>query len=383
MHAHLQFFFAFLLSCLILIACKGDKQQSQNQNQETSTSPDEQTIETKVLSDAIPRNKEEIPVTSTELENAAAPTKETQNSGPKSEPTQKPKAVQEIPKKSIEYPQTVKDKVKTKEDIPAAEKPRIEEEVPSTIIKETVKPVVEKEVVVEEQPVVEEEVDEKEVKKEDVANALSHAAFNTLLSKYVSSQGKVNYKGLVKDKAALVAYTEELKSNYPDQTWSRDARLAYLINAYNAFTLLLIVENYPLKSIMDLDGGKVWDRVWINLGVRKLSLNHIELGMLLKEMKEPRVHFAVNCAAKSCPPLHNEAFTEKNVQSLLESRTRAFINDKTQNTFSGKHAELSKIFEWYKHDFYPIIDFINRYISAELPKDAELTYKEYDWNLNE
>ena len=96
---------------------------------------------------------------------------------------------------------------------------------------------------------------------------ISHQAFNNLLQKYVSNDGKVNYKGLKNDKAALETYITTLAKQIPDNTWSKNAALAYWINAYNAFTLKLIVDNYPVKSITNLSGGKPWDVKNIELAV--------------------------------------------------------------------------------------------------------------------
>jgi hypothetical protein len=209
-----------------------------------------------------------------------------------------------------------------------------------------------------------------------------HSAFNSLLQKYVTSAGKVDYKGLKKDKEKLNAYTDSLAKQIPTTKWSKDASLAYWINAYNAFTLKLIVDNYPVKTITSLYKGKPWDEKWITLEGKKYSLNNIENDIIRPKYKEPRIHFAVNCAAVSCPPLANTAFTEKNLTTLLETRTKSFLNSSANNVTSSS-VVVSKIFDWYKVDFSNLITFINKYSKTKAASTAVVTYKEYDWNLNE
>jgi len=211
----------------------------------------------------------------------------------------------------------------------------------------------------------------------------SHTSFSAFLGKYVSGAGVVNYKGMMSGKSALESYTAELAKKVPDASWPRKEALAYWINAYNAFTIKLILDNYPVSSITDLHGGKPWDKKWISLAGDTYSLNQIENDIIRPTYNEPRIHFAVNCAAKSCPPLANKAFTASNMESLLESQTKKFINDKAHNAISGNGAEISKIFEWYGVDFGDLKSFLNKYLPTSISQDAELSYKEYNWALNE
>ncbi len=211
----------------------------------------------------------------------------------------------------------------------------------------------------------------------------SHEAFDTLLKKHVSATGKVNYKNLKADKAALEAYLKMLSENTPVDSWSKNDKFAYWINAYNAATMKTIVDNYPLSSITKLDGGKTWDVKRVKLGDKTYSLNDIE-NNILRPMGDARIHFAINCAAKSCPPLLNQAFTAKNLNALLESRTKKFINDPKANALSkGGEIKISKIFDWYGKDFYNITEFINRYAVSKVNDKAKIGYAEYDWALNE
>ena len=209
-----------------------------------------------------------------------------------------------------------------------------------------------------------------------------HARFNFLLNKYVSNVGLVDYTGLSKDIGKLDSYLEEL-NNFPiAEDWSRNEKLAYWINAYNAFTLKLILSNFPVKSITDIDAGKPWDTKWIKLDDKTYSLNMIENDIIRPRFNEPRIHFAVNCAAKSCPPLANEAFTAENIEALLDKQTIAFINDSSYNVVGKKSIEISKIFEWYGSDFGDVIQFFSKYLPTTLSSDLKVEFKSYDWSLN-
>lgn len=210
-----------------------------------------------------------------------------------------------------------------------------------------------------------------------------HDAWNKLLGKYVSAAGKVNYKGFKSNRLALTAYLQSLAANPPADAWSRADKMAYWINAYNAFTIDLILDHYPVSSILKLDGGKTWDVKRITLGGKKYSLNQIENEILRPQFKDPRIHFALNCAARSCPPLYNKAFTAKNLERALEQRTRQFINDTKFNTLTAEKALASKIFEWYAADFGDLKSFLNQYATVKLNDKATITFREYDWDLNE
>jgi hypothetical protein len=218
-------------------------------------------------------------------------------------------------------------------------------------------------------------------KKMDGAPA--HDDWNALLSANVSSAGKVNYNGFRGSQAKLNAYLDKLKSNPPVASWSRNEKMAYWINAYNAFTVKKIIDNYPLGSIQELSGGKVWDDKWINLGDKTYSLNEIENGILRPTYKDARIHFAVNCAAKSCPSLHNRAFTAGNLESKLAQLTKKFVNNTDFNTITADKVTVSKIFDWYSADFGDLKAFLNKYSNTPINADAALDYTEYNWSLNE
>jgi hypothetical protein len=210
----------------------------------------------------------------------------------------------------------------------------------------------------------------------------NHQAWSKLLSEYVSANGNVNYKQLKTEKQVLLDYLEMLNNTPPASDWTRDEHMAYWINAYNAATVLLIVEHYPLKSIRDLDGGKTWDVKRIKLGGKSYSLNQIENDILRSRYKDARIHFAVNCAAKGCPPLASKAFLPETLNKQLEERTREFISDKRFNQFEGNKAKLSRIFDWYGSDFGDLRTFLNKYLTNKLPEGSSLEFTEYDWDLN-
>ncbi|GJM35748.1 MAG: hypothetical protein DHS20C18_47490 [Saprospiraceae bacterium] len=213
-------------------------------------------------------------------------------------------------------------------------------------------------------------------------DGISHMAWNKMLQQNVSASGKVNYKAFKSNIAGLNAYLDLLAKNPVQSTWSRSEQMAYWINAYNAFTVKLIIDNYPLNSITDLYGGKPWDVSWIKLGDKTYSLNQIENDILRPKYKDARIHFAVNCAAKSCPPLLNKAWTADNLNATLDSQAKKFINNSNYNQISTSEVSISKIFDWYSSDFGNIVDYLNQFSTTKINTDAKVNYKEYDWALN-
>jgi len=208
-----------------------------------------------------------------------------------------------------------------------------------------------------------------------------HTPFHELLQKYVDANGKVNYTNLKKNRKALDAYLTDMATASNITKWSREEQLAYWINLYNAATLQMVIDNFPLKSIKDASFGKPWDTYFIKVGAVTYTLNEVENNIIRKQFNDPRIHFAVNCAAKSCPPLLNKAYTAANVDKLLQTNTKAFVNS-SYNDISAKSVAISDIFKWFAEDFGEIITFINQYSNTKTAKDATITYKDYDWSLN-
>jgi hypothetical protein len=213
-----------------------------------------------------------------------------------------------------------------------------------------------------------------------------HHAWDDLLKKYVSTDGAVNYRSFKSDRAQLEAYLKSLAANPPAASWKRTDQMAYWINAYNAVTVKAVLDHYPLKSIRDIDGGKVWEKPAITIGGKSYSLNNIEHDMLRKNFNDPRIHFAVNCASASCPKLINEAFSAEKLEAQLHAATKYFINDASRNKISANNLQLSAIFDWYKQDFMAkgtLVDFLNQYSATRISPGASISYLQYDWSLNE
>jgi hypothetical protein len=215
--------------------------------------------------------------------------------------------------------------------------------------------------------------------------------------------------GFKADRAALKAYLDSLSAVTPAAFggWAKAERQAFLINAYNAFTVELILTRYPdLKSIKDLGSllSSPWKPKWIALLGDKVSLDDIEHAMLRKrgDYDDPRVHFAVNCASIGCPALREEAFVGARLDAQMDEQTLRFMSDRTRNRYNAQRGrlELSKIFDWYGEDFRlghrgigSLPAFAARYADqlADAPADREriraggvdIVFTDYDWALND
>ena len=210
----------------------------------------------------------------------------------------------------------------------------------------------------------------------------NHSAWDALLREFVSNDGKVNYEGFRGNKGHLRVYIASLGANLPSDIWTREDKLAYWMNAYNAMTIDLILRNLPLESIKDID--KPWHQRHWKLGAKWYNLDEIE-HQILRKMEDPRIHFGINCASFSCPPLLNEAFTSNTVDSQLELLAHSFVNDPRRNTISKSSIQVSKLFSWFAKDFKTrgtLIDFLNRYSEITIDPKARKSFKTYDWSLN-
>lgn len=213
--------------------------------------------------------------------------------------------------------------------------------------------------------------------------ALDHSEWNQLLKRYVDTNGNVNYQAFKKDEKVLDAYLKKLADDEPLNTSKPSEKLAYFINLYNAATVKLILENYPPKSIKDIQ--KPWDREWIKVGTKTYSLGQIEHN-ILRKMEEPRIHFAINCASYSCPKLLNEAFLPSKLETQLQKVTSDFINDTKRNIITSEKIEISSLFKWFKSDFTTntsLIKYIQNYSNISINADAKISFMNYDWRLNE
>jgi hypothetical protein len=222
----------------------------------------------------------------------------------------------------------------------------------------------------------------------------THEAFDKVLKTYTSKKGSqvlVDYKSLAENQGDLDTYLKQLEAlkKIEFNKFSKDEQLAFWINAYNAYTLKLIIKNYPVKSIKDIGGlfSGPWDQKFIYLMGKNMTLNKIEHGTIRKQFKEPRIHFAVNCASIGCPSLLQEAFVGSKLDTQLETATKNFLANNEKNFYDKSKNTLfmSKIFKWYGGDFEDKFgskeQFISKYI--EFPKNADTDYLDYNWNLNE
>ena len=221
--------------------------------------------------------------------------------------------------------------------------------------------------------------------------AVDNSIYAGLLRKYVK-HGVVDYAGFKADEARLDAYLKILEK-IDANTLNRNEQFAFYINAYNAWTVKLILSGYPgIKSIKDL--GSVfkspWEKKIARINGDLLTLDNIEHDILRPRFKDPRVHFAINCASKGCPPLLAEPYRGDDLDRQLDGVTSAFLNDPNRNRFEGDTLYVSRIFKWFKEDFNKdIVGFFLKYAKDDLKteltakKDSVKTkYLDYDWSLN-
>lgn len=212
--------------------------------------------------------------------------------------------------------------------------------------------------------------------------------FDALLKTYVDTKGNIDYKGLRKNRALLDIYLNHLESTIPGKKWSSKKAKAFWMNAYNAYTIKLILDSYPLTNITIIkrQGKNAWKLPIAKVGNKTYTLDYIEHKILRRWHDDPRVHVGLNAASKSGPCFPNFAFNEKNIDTKLEGLMKKFINDPTKNKISLNKVEVSKIFEWYQEDFTSrnsLVDYINKYSKVKANDGAEIVYLTYDWTLND
>jgi hypothetical protein len=238
----------------------------------------------------------------------------------------------------------------------------------------------------------------------------SYAAWDALLRKHVrwlpdGKQSRANYKGFAADRAALKAVLDTM-SAVPKATfdgWSKPQQMAFLINAYNAFTVEIILTKYPdIKSIKELGlfNRGPWKNEFFTLLGSKRHLDWIEHEQLRPIYKEPRIHAAVNCASIGCPALRDEAFTAAKLEPQLEDGMRRWMGDRTRNRVRNGQVEASAIFKWFKEDFnsgyrgYKQLEDVFAAYAEQLSDKPEeqaalraktlpVSYLDYDWSLND
>lgn len=223
----------------------------------------------------------------------------------------------------------------------------------------------------------------------------THAAFDTLLKQNLNS-GLVNYSALKANPKALDSYLDQLAavSETDFNKWPEQERLAFLINLYNASTLKLITDHYPLSSIKKIGGlfSSPFDQPAVRAFGKTMTLNNLEHGIIRPQFHEPRVHFALVCAAKGCPPLRAEAYVGSRLDELLNDQAKVFLENTDKNRVEDHVVYLSPIFKWYAEDFSTkfgsVLNAVRQYFPAREAKELaqgefKIKYTEYDWSLND
>jgi hypothetical protein len=232
----------------------------------------------------------------------------------------------------------------------------------------------------------------------------TYKSYDEILKQVVAVKGTqsfVDYTQLKSDTSKLDEFTDGIEYIGKDEfdSWSREQQMAFLINAYNAFTIKLILTEYPVDSIKDYGGFIVnspWHRRFFTLFGKDSTLNIIEHELLRKVYKEPRLHFVLVCASISCPPLINEAFLADKLEQQFADASTNFLRDTERNRFDAENdkLELSKIFKWYKKDFIASAGSVNAYVAPWMTddvalqtlianKETKIRFLEYDWSLND
>ncbi len=220
---------------------------------------------------------------------------------------------------------------------------------------------------------------------------VDHGVYGELLKQYVKN-GVVDYKGFKSGEERLDRYLEVLEKTDVGSL-SRNERFAFYINAYNAWTIKLILSGYPgVESIKDLGSlfSSPWKKKICRVDGKVLTLDQIEHDILRPRFKDPRVHFAVNCASKGCPPLLSEPYRGEILDRQLDDVTRAFLGHAERNRLDGETLYVSKIFKWFSEDFNKdVVGFFLAYVEGEFKKELtkkrdaiEVDYLSYDWSLN-
>ena len=221
--------------------------------------------------------------------------------------------------------------------------------------------------------------------------SIDYSSYANFLKKYVKG-GLVLYENSIKDKdKSLDNFLNELK-NVNFDGYDYNEKMAVYINAYNACTIKLILDSYPVDSIKDI--GSIFQSPWskkiCNIGGKTYTLDEIEHDILRKDFKTPLIHFALNCASKSCPVLADTPYLPEQLFIQMLQAAKKYINDKNNNYIEGDILYLSSLFKWYKEDFADVLDFVSELMSESERKylsrnknQIKIKYLKYDWGLNE
>ena len=242
------------------------------------------------------------------------------------------------------------------------------------------------------------------------ASGFDHAPWDRVLKRFVTESSRVDYAALQAHSSDLDRYVSALGArspvSHPRDFPTRESRLAYWINAYNAFTMKSVIEHWPTKSVRDigfLPYSFFWRQKFV-AGSEQYTLNNIENDFLRKQLQEPRIHFVIVCASNSCPRLQREAFTEENTERLLEAAARFFINE-PRNLLIDRESNrvtVARIFTFFEEDFenyarkaakspvgHPLLDYIWIYANEahraalQSLNNPSVRDFEYDWGIND
>lgn len=205
---------------------------------------------------------------------------------------------------------------------------------------------------------------------------------NAFFSKYVEN-GELRYSSIESNSIELNSLVKEISNYQIEDPKSQEAK-AFYINAYNLLVIKGILDNYPLKSPLDVDG--FFDKIKYSVAGEQLSLNDIENKKIREIFEDPRIHFALVCAAKSCPQIIPEAYMPEKLDNQLNSRTKKSLNDDDFIRIENQKVLISEIFKWYSEDFGGASNFksfINQYRTNKIPESYSVDFYQYDWSLNE
>lgn len=222
-----------------------------------------------------------------------------------------------------------------------------------------------------------------------IATLSTYANSNQFFSKadvffkqYVKS-GLVNYQG-IKNSPQQLNQLVQLMAEVKTDKLDKNTFLAFYINAYNVAVIKNVITHYPLKSPLDVKG--FFKETKFKIGGKEVTLDQIENQIIRPKYKDARVHFALVCGAKGCPPLISQAYTPSNVQSLLTRQTKLALDNPSFTKVKGNSVQLTEIFNWYKQDFgnsnNEIIEFINKFKTNKLKPNTSISHYTYNWELN-
>lgn len=216
-----------------------------------------------------------------------------------------------------------------------------------------------------------------------LSTKVDNSSFKKVLAEYVHDNSNIDYYGVLKDEN-FQSYLSEIQNVNPfASNWSRNDKIAYWVNSYNASVIWLVARNISsINSIKDIPN--CWGQKVLTVNGFSYSLNDIE-HEILRSFKEPRIHFALVCGANSCPKIYSYPLEENDLNQELDKRAIAFINDVQRNELSTNKVTLSRIFKWFKSDFTvekTLIEYLNQFSKIKLNNDVKVSYLNYDWTLN-